>query len=163
MKLLYKRLEGQDAHAAGLELLKTLCGGVLPKIARTKLGKPYFTDSPLHFSISHTPNHVFCVLSDRPVGIDAEEKDRQIRPELAEKLLSPKEMELYTQAADPRLALLIFWVLKEALGKCTGEGMQLWPNHTDFSLTDPRIQELDGCLVAIIEKTSPQGEGLFYR
>ena len=153
MKLLYKRLEGQDGHSAGRELLRELYGNPLPEIAHTKLGKPYFVDSPLHFSISHTPSHAFCVLSDRPVGIDAEEKDRQIRPELAEKLLSPSELEQYQKADDPRLALLKFWVLKEAAGKCTGEGMQLWPNRTSFSLDDPHIQEIDGCLVAVVEKT----------
>ena len=71
---------------------------------------------------------------------------------LAEKLLSSTELEQFQQAEDPRLALLKFWVLKEAAGKCTGEGMQLWPNHTNFSLDDPRIQEIDGCLVAIIEE-----------
>ena len=151
MKLLYKRLEGQDGHGAGRELLETLYGGALPEIAYGKQGKPYFVGSPLHFSISHTPRHAFCVLSDRPIGIDAEETDRQIRLDLAEKLLSPTELAEFSQAEDPRLALLKFWVLKEALGKCTGEGMQLWPNHTAFSLTDPRIQEIDGCLVAIID------------
>ena len=155
MELLYKQLNGQDGHEAGRELLQVLYGGPLPKIACTPLGKPYFVDSPLHFSISHTPKHVFCVLSDKPVGIDAEEADRQIRPELADKLLSPTEMAQFSKADDPRLALLRFWVLKEAQGKCTGEGMQLWPNHTSFSLSDPRIQEIDGCLVAIIEQASP--------
>ena len=155
MELLYRRLNGQNGHQVGLELLQTLYGAPLPEIAHTKLGKPYFVDSPLHFSISHTPNHVFCVLSDKPVGIDAEEKGRNIRLDLAEKLLSPTEMAQYQAAADPRLALLKFWVLKEAAGKCSGEGMQLWPNHTKFSLDDPRIQEIDGCLVAIIEKASP--------
>ena len=152
MKLLYKRLEGQSGHAAGRELLQTLMGGTLPEIAHTKLGKPYFVDAPLHFSISHTENFAFCVVSDRPVGIDAEETDRDIRLNLAEKLLSSTELEQFQQAEDPRLALLKFWVLKEAAGKCTGEGMQLWPNHTNFSLDDPRIQEIDGCLVAIIEE-----------
>ena len=127
----------------------------MPEIAYTKLGKPYFVDCPLHFSISHTRCHAFCALSDKPVGIDAEEKNRDIRLDLAEKLLSPTELEQLQQADDPRLALLKFWVLKEAAGKCTGEGMQPWPNHTDFSLDDPRIQEIDGCLVAIIEKASP--------
>ena len=151
MKLLYKQLAGQDGHEAGRELLECLYGGPLPEIACTKQGKPYFVSNPLHFSISHTPNHAFCVLSDRPVGIDAEEKDRQIRLDLAAKILSPTEMEQFSKADDPRLALLKFWVLKEALGKCTGEGLQLWPNRTNFSLTDPRIQEIDGCLVAIIE------------
>ena len=152
MQLLYKRLEGQNGHPAGRELLRELYGKPLPEIAYTKLRKPYFVGSDLHFSISHTPNHAFCVLSDRPVGIDAEEIDRQIRLDLAEKILSPSELEQFSKADDPRLALLKFWVLKEALGKCTGEGMQLWPNRTSFSLTDPRIQEIDGCIVAIIEQ-----------
>ena len=152
MKLLYKRLEGQSGHEAGRQLLQQLCGGALPEIAYTKLGKPYFVDSPLHFSISHTHRHAFCVISDKPVGIDAEETDRNIRPELAEKLLSPTEMEQYRLSDEPALALLKFWVLKEAAGKCAGEGMQLWPNHTAFSLCDPRIQEIDGCIVAIIEQ-----------
>ena len=151
MQLLYKRLNGQDGHTAGWELLRELYGKPLPEIAYTKLGKPYFEGSDLHFSISHTPKHAFCVVSDKPVGIDAEEADRAIRLNLAEKLLSPTELEQFRQADDPRLALLKFWVLKEAAGKCTGEGMQPWPNHTSFSLTDPRIQEIDGCLVAIIE------------
>ena len=155
MELLYARLNGESGHRAGLSLLQTLYGRPLPKMERTKLGKPYFADCPLHFSIAHTKRHAFCVLSERPVGIDAEEMDREIDPKLAEKILSPMEMEQFRKADDPRLALLKFWVLKEAAGKCTGEGLQLWPNHTAFSLDDPRLQEIDGCLVAIIEKASP--------
>ena len=151
MKLLFARLNGRDGHTVGRELLEQLCGEPLPEIVHTTLGKPHFVDNSLHFSISHTREHVFCVVSDRPVGIDAEEADRQISLLLAEKLLSPTEQEQFYQADDPRLALLTFWVLKEAAGKCTGEGMQLWPNHTSFSLDDPRVQEIDGCLVAIIE------------
>ena len=152
MKILYERLEGQNGHQAGRRLLEKLHGEPLPEIAYTRLGKPYFADCPLHFSISHTPKHAFCVLSDKPVGIDAEETDRQIRLDLANKILSPAELEQFFKADDPRLALLKFWVLKEAAGKCTGEGMQPWPNHTNFSLDDPRIQQIDGCLVAIIEE-----------
>ena len=152
MELLYAKLNEKSGHEVGLSLLQTLYGKPLPKMERTKLGKPYFVDSPLHFSIAHTQNHAFCVLSERPVGIDAEELDRQINPKLADKILSSTEMAQYEQASDPRLALLKFWVLKEAAGKCTGQGLQLWPNHTSFSLDDPRIQEIDGCLVAVIEE-----------
>lgn len=160
MRILHEQLHGSDGHSAGLALLETLCGTPLPEIRRTALGKPFFADAPLHFSISHTKNYVFCVVSDVPVGIDAEELDRDINLALAEKILSPRELLQFQQAEDPRLALLKFWVLKEAQGKCTGEGLQLWPNHTDFSLADPRIQIIDGCLVAIIESyksnTAPQ-------
>ena len=152
MRFLMQQLHGRDGHAAGLALLETLCGAPLPEIHRTPLGKPYFAHSPLHFSISHTKNHVFCAVSDTPVGIDAEELDREVNLALAEKLLSPGELLQFQQAEDSRLALLKFWVLKEAAGKCAGNGLQLWPNDTNFSLEDPRIQEIDGCLVAIIEE-----------
>ena len=151
MELAYMLLDGQDPHDAALLLLQKLYKKPLPEIRRTQRGKPYFVGSPLHFSISHTKKHVFCALSDRPIGIDAEEADRDIRLALAEKILSPGELEQFRKSHDPRQALLRFWVLKEAAAKCSGEGLRGYPNHTDFSLNDPRIREIDGCFVAIIE------------
>ena len=151
MKLLCEKLNGRNAHDAGLALLQKLYGAPLPEIRRTPLGKPYFGEGNLHFSISHTKDHVFCALSEHPIGIDAEELDRDIRLDLAEKFLSESEYAQFQKADDKRRALLTFWVLKEAAGKCEGKGLQLWPNHTNFSLDDPRVQELDGCLVAVIE------------
>ena len=71
---------------------------------------------------------------------------------LAEKILSPAEKVRYNAATDKRRALLTFWVLKEAAAKCSGEGLRGYPNHTDFSPDDPRVTEIDGCLVAIIEE-----------
>ena len=61
----------------------------------------------------------------------------------------------YDAAEDKKRALLTFWVLKEAAGKCTGEGINGYPNKTNFSLDDPRVTEIDGCLVAVIKKPSP--------
>lgn len=151
MKLAGEELQGRNAHEAGLQLLQGLYGKPLPPILRTPLGKPYFENGEAHFSITHTKKHVFCVLSDRPVGIDAEEADRAIDLSLAEKILSSGELAQYRQAGDKAKALLTFWVLKEAAGKCTGEGLKIWPNHTDFSLSDPRVREIDGCLVAVID------------
>lgn len=151
MNLLSEKLNGRDPHEAGLSLLQKLYGAPLPEIKRTPLGKPYFPGENLHFSISHTKNHVFCAMSEHPIGIDAEELDRDIRLSLAEKFLSPGEMAQFQNAPDKRRALLTFWVLKEAAGKCAGEGLQLWPNHTDFSLNDSRVREIDGCLVAVVE------------
>lgn len=152
MKLLSEKLNGRDPHLAGLSLLEKLYGAPLPEIKRTHLGKPYFPGENLHFSISHTKNYVFCALAENPIGIDAEELDRDIRLSLAEKFLSSGELKQFQNAPDKRRALLTFWVLKEAAGKCSGEGLQLWPNHTDFLLNDPRVREMDGCLVAVIEE-----------
>lgn len=153
--LRWRRLDGRSGHEVGRELLKVayreMTGKECPPIRIGERGKPYFEDSPLHFSISHTKNHAFCILSDRPVGIDAEELDRRINPKLAEKILSPTEKERYIAAEDKHCALLRLWVLKEASVKLTGEGLRGYPNHTDFDPDDPRIQIIDGCLVAVLQ------------
>lgn len=155
MKLALCTLEGETGHDAAYRLLEKLyreeTGQNLPQILRTDRGKPYIVGSHYHFSIAHTSHHAFCILSRHNVAIDAEELDRKINPALAEKILSPREKLRYDQASDKHRALLTFWVLKEAAVKLSGEGLRGYPNHTDFSLTDIRVQELDGCLVAIFQ------------
>jgi 4'-phosphopantetheinyl transferase len=156
MKLTYCKLEGQTGHEAGRQLLADLyrreTGEELPEIRRTDRGKPYFPDSAWHFSISHTKKHAFCVLSRNNVAIDAEELDRKPHLRLAEKILSEEEKLQFEAAENKELAFLTFWVLKEAEAKLTGEGLRIYPNHTHFSLDDPRVTQIDGCLVAVMEE-----------
>ncbi len=160
MTLSGEALSGRTGHEAGRQLLAKLyyqqTGLPLPEIAIGPRGKPYFVDSPWHFSISHSKGHVFCALSRQPVGIDAEEQDRQINLALAEKILSPAEYARYAEEPDKRQALLRLWVLKEAAAKATGEGLTGYPNHTDFSPHDPRIHVLHGCFVAVVELTTDE-------
>ena len=148
-------LDGLTGHEAGRTLLAQLyrreTGEDLPPILKTPRGKPYFADSAWHFSISHTKRHAFCVLSRNNIAVDAEEADRKINLRLAEKILSPWEKQQFDAAQDQETALLTFWVLKEAAAKLSGEGLQGFPNHTHFSLGDPRVTQLDGCIVAVME------------
>ena len=149
-------LHGRTGHEVGRALLARLyretTGEDLPSIAIGEKGKPYFLDSPYHFSISHTKNHAFCALSRKPVGLDAEELDRRVHLKLADKIFSPGERAQYDAAPDKSRAFLTFWVLKEAEAKLTGEGLRIYPNHTHFSLDDPRVTEISGCLVAVMEE-----------
>jgi len=145
---------GSDGHREGRKLLaamyREVTGEEMPPIATEKWGKPYFTEGTWHFSVSHTKRHVFCALAQQPVGIDAEEIDRDIDLRLARKILSPGELTRWENARDPRLALLKLWVLKEAAAKCAGTGLRGYPNKTDFSPEDPRVTEMLGCLVAVL-------------
>lgn len=156
MKFAFCRLEGKTGHDAGRQLLRQLyreeTGRELPVILKTDRGKPYFENSPYHFSISHTRKHAFCVLYKENIAIDAEELDRKLDLRLAEKVLSPGERAQFDAAEDKRRALLTFWVLKEAAVKLSGEGLRGYPNDTSFSLNDPRVREIDGCLVAVMEE-----------
>ena len=159
MELGFRVLQGQDGHTAGRELLaeiyKKLTGQTPPTIETTPRGKPYFVDSPWHFSISHTKNHVFCCLSQKPIGIDAEEADRIVDPRLAQRYLSAMEQTHLANAPDRNAALLRLWVLKEAYAKLTGQGIGNYLKNTDFDPNDSRILEMDGCVVAILEGESP--------
>lgn len=151
--MVFESMELMDrtGHEAGRQLLKQLCGGNLPEIAVTERGKPYFKEDSRYFSISHTKKRAFCVISDCPVGIDAEPIDRDINLRLADKILSPRERQAFEASADRRLTLLKLWVLKEAYVKATGEGLRGYPNHTEFSPDDPRVFEFADHIVAIIE------------
>lgn len=156
MILAGREITSGNGHDAGRELLRQMyqqyTGKNMPEILIAERGKPYFQDGKVHFSISHTDRHVFCVLSDRPVGIDAEERSRVVNPKLAKKILSPEEWEQYCAAEDQNLALLTFWVLKEAQAKCSGTGLTGYPNQTHFILTDTRVTEKDGCILAVIQQ-----------
>lgn len=155
MRIVSCELRGRSGHETGRTLLaeayRAETGEEMPPVLVTDRGKPCFETGEWHFSISHTKCHAFCALSKRNVGIDAEELDRDIRLKLADKILSPGEKAQFDAAVDKRRALLTFWVLKEAAAKLTGEGLRGYPNHTDFRLDDPRVQEMDGCLVAVLE------------
>ena len=154
MRLASCALSGRTGHEAGRALLEALyreeTDEPLPDISIGEWGKPFFADSDWHFSISHTKKHAFCVLSVENVAIDAEELDRRINLALAEKILSPMEKAQFDAAADKNKALLTFWVLKEAAAKLSGRGLRGYPSDTAFSLDDPRVRELDGCVVAIL-------------
>ncbi len=152
-------LLGRSGHEAGRELLARLyretTGEDLPPIQKTPRGKPYFETGPWHFSLSHTPRRVFCVLARQNIAIDAEETDRFVNLRLAEKILSPEEKAQFDAADDQRACLLQFWVLKEAAVKLSGEGLRGYPNHTNFTLPDPRVRMLDGCYVAVLTEGEP--------
>ena len=154
-------LAGLSGHRAGRQLLERLyrqeTGEALPPIRLTHRGKPYFENSPYHFSITHTNGHAFCILARTPVGIDAEELDRPVHPSLLKRALSPAEQSRIAQAPNRREAFLALWVLKEASAKCSGLGLTGFPNKTDFSPEDPRVHRWAGCLVAIVSQGGEEG------
>lgn len=154
MYMAHEALDGCSGHEMGRKLLRRLyethVGGEMPPVCIAPKGKPYFAESSWHFSISHTRHYAFCVLSDCPVGIDAEELDRKIRPDLAPRLLSPGELAQFEASRDPQKTFLSFWVLKEATAKHSGEGVRIHPSHTNFTLPDSRVQVISNCLVAVV-------------
>ena len=154
MELVYEDLNGRTGHEAGRALLektyRRLFGREMPQILVTERGKPYFADGSAHFSISHTKNRVFLCIHHANVGLDAEEADRSIRPEVALRFCSPQEQTRVENASDTQAALLRLWVLKESYAKLTGRGWGNYLKETDFDPEYPRVQIIDGCFVAVL-------------
>lgn len=86
-------------------------------------GKPSIVGrSNIHFSLSHCREAAICVVSDRPVGVDVESIHRY-NERLARYTMNDEEMAEILAAESPGLAFTRLWTQKEALLKCTGEGI----------------------------------------
>ncbi len=81
-------------------------------LAYTDGGKPYFVNSPLHFSLSHTPQIAVLAIGDGTVGVDAEPTSRKISAAVRRRFL---------QDCDPAFATAA-WTVREAYGKMQGDG-----------------------------------------
>ena len=134
----------QDAHALLAQVYARECGAPMPPLCRTSRGKPYLEDSSLEISISHTNRLAFCALSDHPVGLDAEDSERAVRPSVQKRVLSSEEQAFLAAVPDPDRVFLRFWTLKEAYVKFTGTGLGRFPSDLSFSLLEDGTAQLAG-------------------
>lgn len=102
------------------------------KLLYTPGGKPYFSDFPAHFSISHCRGLVCCALSEFDIGIDCE----RIRPfdaRLARRICTEPELEYVSTAQHSDEALTTLWTLKESMMKLSGKGMAYGFKNAEFA------------------------------
>ena len=103
-----------EQHKAAYELLgvaAALCGYEVTEIKKTEKGKPYFENSNVFFSISHTDGYVAVAIGDSPCGVDIE-GGREISKKIRTRFLNGCD-----EAND-----LEEWTKKESFGKLTGDG-----------------------------------------
>ena len=105
-------------------------------IAEGEDGKPYFTDIPVCFNISHAKERVAVALSPCDVGCDVEYRsDNALK--IAKRFFAPEEYAFLESIEDPDERGMEFtriWTMKESVIKCCGEGIRRRLN--DFSVTD---------------------------
>jgi phosphopantetheine--protein transferase-like protein len=98
-------------------------------------------EPPIFFSLSHCDGAVAVALSRTPVGVDIEPCDRTLKAELADKVLTTEEKQVYDAllATERSDYLLRAWVAKESLYKRTGQGT-FCPNHLNAASENVTIQ-----------------------
>lgn len=143
----YKKMDAQRQEKIrrcqhDVDKRRSLLAGILLKMG---LEKERFAEQ-IFYSISHSGNYVICVLSDRSVGIDIENKFRSVFSEakedqmdrIAKKCLTMGEEIHYRLCEDEDKVemLMNFWTRKESYSKAVGRGLAL-----DFSTID--TEEMD--------------------
>jgi len=115
-------------HLAGRYLLQYLFPDFpvwLIQIADTR--KPYLTDDPFHFSISHCGAYAAAIVStQKRVGIDIERPTERIL-RIMNKFLSESERSIIVPHSTDQLVKMgtLFWSVKEAMYK--------WYSHGDLA------------------------------
>lgn len=89
-------------------------------------GKPYFIDESLpFFNISHSGKLVVLALSDKEVGADIQIKKAKKELDMAKRFFAEDEYALIQSDGTSGFTQFYrLWAKKEALGKCTGEGVR---------------------------------------
>jgi len=91
-----------------------------PEIKRTAKGKPYFENSNISFSISHSGELWVCLFAHFNVGVDIQMiKDGHLQ-EIAARFFTKAEAETVRQ--EGRKAFYRIWTSREACGKYAGTG-----------------------------------------
>ena len=104
-------------------------------------GKPYFEGAgEPYFNISHAGGFAAIAFSDREVGIDIQNRRNTKTVQMADRFFS-KEEKAAVRADKSGDLFFRLWTRKEALGKCTGEGVR---PYLDVNVSDLSKEELSG-------------------
>ena len=124
--LLSKR-EEETVSSLTLQELLGRAGEPLPlHFAYGVQGKPYVTNYPYFFSLSHSGDYVLCAFSQREIGADIQQERDCPVERLAERFFSQEERRRFAGYASERAKKNYFyecWCRREAYGKLKGEGV----------------------------------------
>ena len=107
-------------------------------ISRTREGKPYFENSDIFFSISHTDKYFAVAIANSAVGIDIESKcltDKKMQS-IAKRYFLPDEIDYVCD----RDTFLEVWTFKEAYAKKIGAPLS--GTMSNVSVTDDSIKKI---------------------
>lgn len=89
-------------------------------------GKPYFSNIPLYFSLSHSGNQILCACSEQEIGADLQKVTGIDGKKIAGHYFSKTEKDYLSGISDETMAKEEFfrlWTRKEAYGKLMGDGV----------------------------------------
>lgn len=139
----YSRFELQKKYIKTRGVLREILASYLkipaPEIAIqiAEHGKPYLSNYPLYFNLTHTGNEFAVAVSNiSEIGIDLEVcRQRKSQSAMVEKCFSSTEQHYWNSLPEDQKALIFyqFWVRKEAFVKAVGRGIALGLNQCEIN------------------------------
>lgn len=133
------------AHFAALELLSAALaedwGLHHCRMVRDAKGKPMLVCSGVHVNLSHSRKMAVCGIALTPLGVDCE-GPRQVKSATVQRVCAESEQQLLLQSEEPAYDFARLWTLKEAYGKCTGEGIRMPLTHAEFDFSHEMLRFL---------------------
>lgn len=123
---------------AGKLLVRQLTGWAFT-IEKNENGKPFFKDSNLHLSLSHSGDYVACIVSEHVVGIDIQYLTSKVE-RVAWRVMNENKF----KSLDPnnRLEHLhVYWGAKEDLYKAYGHKAMDFRKHLIIKPFDYKLNE----------------------
>lgn len=129
---IYEGMTSSDelSHSLATDAVKSYCEekGIVfneknHKWAETEKGKPYFTDLPVYFNVSHSGILWVCMVGEEPCGIDIQvgrEMNARRYDKTIQRYFAPNE-QLFCDKYGTE-GFFRVWAHREAYGKFTGEG-----------------------------------------
>lgn len=151
------------AHFTALELLSAALAEDwgLPhcRLERDEKGKPVLMQPDMYVNLSHSRTMAVCGIATVPLGVDCE-SPRRIKDSALQRVCAENERQLLRQSSDPAYDFSRLWTLKEAYGKCIGEGIRMPLARAAFELSHetlrflhPHSGEYDFLQLLLPEKT----------
>ena len=114
------KVERRKKEFVATRILLTETLGKKPEILYLESGKPLLKNSRKNISISHSSEFVVALISEKKVGIDVENTQRNIK-KIANRFLSEDELKHIQRMNDSQTATVLYWSAKEAIFKCTDD------------------------------------------
>ena len=137
------------------------------EIRRSEKGKPFFEDTPVEFSISHSGIMWMCLFSEKPCGLDLQEVESGRDWQAISRRYYTAEEQHYVELWGIE-GFYDVWVRKEAFGKCIGQGffadmpsmvdeetelrMQVKYEDTDYFFQEISLIPKIKCVACVLER-----------
>ena len=128
---IYWTKQKSDSKTLAAAALKLYCG-VSDTLCHNDRGRPYFKNTDIRISISHSGDIWLCALGRNETGIDIERITDRNHLKIAERFFTPEENRFVASGGADGFFRL--WVRKEAYVKYIGKGISY--GLDSFSLSD---------------------------